>query len=71
MKGGTNMNSRYREEPRGRFDSYLIDRRWGIAVAYTNCDVVKLTKLYREEDRTAVEEFASQYDLPVDWEQRN
>lgn len=65
------MNSRYREEPRGRFDSYLIDRRWGIAVAYTNCDVVKLTKLYREEDRTAVEEFASQYDLPVDWEQRN
>lgn len=48
----------------------MIDRRWGIAVAYTDCDVVKLTQLYKEEDRTAVEEFAAQYDLPVDWENR-
>jgi hypothetical protein len=71
MKCGAIVNSRYREEPRGRFDSYLIDRRLGIAVAYTNCDVVKLTNLYREEDRTAVEEFAAQYDLPVDWEHRD
>jgi hypothetical protein len=70
MKGGAIMNSRYREEDRGRFDSYLIDRRWGIAVAYTDCDVVKLTQLYTEEDRTAVEEFAAQYDLPIDWEHR-
>ena len=65
------MNSRYREEDRGRFDSYLVDKRLRVAVAYTDCDVVKLTKLYREEDRTAVEEFAAQYDLPVDWEHRN
>ena len=61
------MTSRYREEDRGRFDSYLIDRRFGVAVAYTDCDVVKLTENYHEEDRKAVEEFADQYDLPIDW----
>lgn len=64
------MNSRYREEDRGRFDSYLIDRRFSIPVAYTDHDIVKLTEYYRAEDRTAVEEFAAQYELPVDWEHR-
>ena len=62
------MDSRYREEDRGRFDSYLIDRRFGMAVAYTNCNVVRLTEYYKEEDRKAVEEFAAQYDLPVEWD---
>lgn len=64
------MDSRYREEDRGRFDCYLIDRRFSIHVAYTDCDVVKLTEYYKAEDRKAVEEFAGQYDLPVDWEHR-
>lgn len=61
------MDSRYREEDRGRLDSYLIYRRFSIPVAYTDCDVVKLTQYYRAEDRKAVEEFAAQYDLPVEW----
>ena len=60
-------DNRYREADRGRFDSYLIDRRWGIAVAYTDYDVVKVTNLYTEENRKAVEEFAEQYGLPVCW----
>lgn len=64
------MDCRYREEDRGRLDSYLIDRRFSIPVAYTDCDVVKLTQYYREEDRTAVTEFAAQYDLPIEWESR-
>ena len=62
------MDSRYREEDRGRFDSYLIDRRFGMAVAYTDANVVQLTEYYKEEDRKAVEEFAAQYDLPVKWD---
>ena len=62
------MDNRYREAERGRFDSCLIDRRWGIAVAYTDTDVVRLTEYYKAEDRKAVVEFAESYDLPVVWE---
>ena len=62
------MNSRYREEDRGRFDANLIDRRFGIVVAYTDGNVVRLSEYYKEEDRTAVEEFAAQYDLPIECE---
>lgn len=64
------MNSMYREEDRGRFDSYLIYRPFSVPVAYTDHDIVKLTEYYRDEDRTAVEEFAAQYELPIDWEHR-
>lgn len=62
------MDSRYREADRGHFDCYLIDRRFGIAVAYTDANVVRLTTNYTEADRKAVEEFAAKYELPVVWD---
>lgn len=59
----------YFEVDRGRFEATLvrIDFPCSVAVAYTYDDTVRLAPAYCEADRNAVEEFAAQYDLPVDW----
>ena len=61
------MTSRYKEADRGRFECYLIDRWHNVAVAYTDYDVVKLAKGYTEEHHKAVEEFAEEYGMTVEW----
>ena len=40
------------------------------AVAYTSGETVKLYAEYRTADKQAVEDFAGQYDYPIDWEYR-
>ena len=64
--------AKYFEADKGRFDSVLIrqDGTEKTAVAYTSGETVKLYADYRTADRKAVEEFAGQYDFPVDWEYR-
>ena len=64
MEGYTELN-------KGVFDSQLVcESRWE-TVAYTDYDVICITKDYKEaEDREAVEEFSEQYDLPINWERR-
>lgn len=55
----------YTEADRGRFDAYLL--RNGIAVAYTDYDVVKVTDNFRyNQDYDAVAVFADGYELPLD-----
>ena len=41
-----------------------------VAVAYTSGETVKLYAEYRTADKRAVEDFAGQYDFPIDWEYR-
>lgn len=62
----------YFEADKGRFESMLVrdDYPLKLAVAYTAGDCVKLYGHYCEADRKAVEEFAEQYDIPIDWENR-
>ena len=64
------MKSNYKEVDRGRFESCLLRKLYGdvwVAVARTYGDEVRLCVGYKETDREAVEEYAEQYDLPVDW----
>ena len=57
----------YKELDKGKFEAQLVnDERWE-TVAYTDYDVIKVTRDYRGEDKEAVEEFAEQYDLPIAW----
>lgn len=61
----------YTEVERGRFDVILLRQEYGVryAVAYTDYDVVKLEPYYHITDKPAVEKFAKDYDLPIDWRQ--
>ena len=64
--------ARYFEADKGRFDSMLVrdDGHSKTAVAYTSGETVKLYADYRTADKKAVEEFAGQYDFPIDWDYR-
>ena len=64
--------ARYFEADKGRFDSMLVrDDGFGkTAIAYTSGETVKLYADYRTADKQAVEDFAAQYDFPIDWEYR-
>ena len=64
--------ARYFEVDRGRFEATLVryDFPQSVAVAYTDYDCVRLADAYVEADRKAVEDFAAQYDLPIDWNRR-
>lgn len=57
----------YKELDKGKFEAQLVNEERWETVAYTDYDVVKVTRDYRGEDREAVEEFAEQYDLPIAW----
>ena len=63
---GRRMRTLYTEADRGRFDSWLV--RDDVAVAYTDFNVVKLvSENFKECDRIAVQEFAEQYGLDIEW----
>lgn len=57
----------YKELDKGKFETQLVNEERWETVAYTDYDVIKVTRDYRGEDREAVEEFAEQYDLPIAW----
>jgi hypothetical protein len=57
----------YKELDKGKFDAQLVNEERWETVAYTDYDVIKVTRDYRGEDKEAVEEFAEQYDLPIAW----
>jgi hypothetical protein len=57
----------YKELDKGKFETQLVNEERWETVAYTDYDVVKVTRDYRGEDKEAVEEFAERYDLPIAW----
>lgn len=57
----------YKELDKGKFEAQLVNEERWETVAYTDYDVIKVTRDYRGEDKEAVEEFAEQYDLPIAW----
>ena len=57
----------YKELDKGKFEAQLVNEERWETVAYTDYDVIKVTRDYRGEDKEAVEEFAEQYNLPIAW----
>ena len=57
----------YKELDKGKFEAQLVNEERWETVAYTNYDVIEVTRDYRGEDKEAVEEFAERYDLPIAW----
>lgn len=64
----------YEEIDKGRFESCLLRIEWNdwreewneTPVAYTDGDIVRMTKDCRKSDFAAVTEFAEKYDLTIE-----
>lgn len=64
----------YEEIDKGRFESWLLRVEWNdrreeweeTPIAFTDSDIIKLTKEYRKTDRAAVLDFAEKYDLKIE-----
>ena len=59
----TDWGNGYYEVDKGMFNSMIIKNDKDIC--FTDDDIVRLGRGYKEEDRGIVEEFANYYELPI------
>lgn len=59
-------NSNYYEVSKGNFEAALIKAgEVDKMIAFTDCDEIRITTDFEEEDRETVEEFSMFYDLEI------